>query len=207
METLDWHSVRGAQMITLMKIVSYAHDMATQENARIESTLQCPLDAAQNTSKVEKLSKPEDERAKKLQGGSKNEEKKESDLHSIVTKPNKSMTETSGEQRVRPDKKKSNVRNRKKVAGDPRDTVTSCGDINVTSDTSDNGSSHSVRSNTKEEEHCADSAGGGSLVWRGVLQGVELCGYLLHPGTVVFGPWCSVATYRQIHEPFKWVGN
>ena len=33
----------------------------------------------------------------------------------------------------------------------------------------------------------------------------ELLGYIVHPGTVIFGPWCSLESYRNVLEPFKFV--
>lgn len=39
------------------------------------------------------------------------------------------------------------------------------------------------------------------------MQCLELLGYLLHPGTIIFGPWCSLSTYRQILQPINWVSE
>ena len=34
---------------------------------------------------------------------------------------------------------------------------------------------------------------------------LEIIGYLLNPGTVVFGPWISLGTYRAALKTFNWV--
>ena len=100
------------------------------------------------------------------------------------------MTETFVEQRIKVNHQDSQIRNRKDKGG-----ATS-----VTAQTPTI-ASHEPPSHSNTSTSTAE---GGALV-RGLHHGAELCGYLLHPGTVVFGPWCSLHTYRHILLPFKWV--
>lgn len=33
----------------------------------------------------------------------------------------------------------------------------------------------------------------------------EMVGYIMNPGTVIFGPWISFSTYKKVLQPMSWV--
>lgn len=35
----------------------------------------------------------------------------------------------------------------------------------------------------------------------------ELLGYILNPGSIIFGPWVSFKTYMKVLEPASWVSD
>ena len=115
-----WHSIRGAQMIVLMKIVSYAHDESEARQAE------------------------QKEGPRKWSSESERHDKKE----------------FAAEKKAR----KGNIEHEKRK--DPEDGVGSLGAVH---------------------------------------KSVEFLGYIFHPGTIIFGPWCSVEKYREVLLPMKWV--
>lgn len=34
---------------------------------------------------------------------------------------------------------------------------------------------------------------------------LEMAGYIMNPGTVIFGPWVSFSTYKRVLQPMSWV--
>lgn len=152
-------------MIILMKIISFAHDVLPYF-----STQKLNIDTSEN---------PAD-------GTSQKSADKDSSAAVRVlrsSKRNKSLTETSGEQRFssiqdasRKDKK-SHIRSPSKCV-DQKDSF-------------------------KHEDSRLETTFSQETLNLELF--IELCGYLLHPGTVVFGPWCSLATYRQLLLPLHWV--
>lgn len=34
---------------------------------------------------------------------------------------------------------------------------------------------------------------------------LEMVGYTLNPGTVIFGPWISFSSYKKVLQPMSWV--
>ncbi|XP_047741081.1 protein-serine O-palmitoleoyltransferase porcupine isoform X2 [Hyalella azteca] len=116
-EATVWHSIRGAQMIILMKILSFAHDTFSTSTSN----------------DGDKKSLPESPQVKQS---------------SPIVQDDHSVDDT--------------------------------------------------------EQVCVAAADANLSLWCSVGHGVEFCGYLLHPGSLVFGPWCSVDTYRQILQPMSW---
>ncbi|KAF2360412.1 Membrane bound O-acyl transferase MBOAT [Trinorchestia longiramus] len=143
-EATVWHSIRGAQMIILMKIISYAHDTFAPEIPGIESKTQM-LEISKTKTSVLGMTKSYEEKVHQETLNSEN-----------------------------------------------WDDVTRKRQI----------SSKQKQHNTPGSKQQVD--GGDDKLSSRLSRAVEFCGYLLHPGSIVFGPWCSLDTYRQILRPMSW---
>lgn len=130
-EAKIWHSIRGAQMIVLMKIISYAHD----------KYLSRPSSHSENI----------DDKKKSY----------DSSKHSHKEDSNDSVSDVHSRRR-------RNSQSSDKVGMDKSSALAKCSTFSMS-------------------------------------DGLEFCGYLVHPGSLVFGPWCSLETYKQILQPMSWV--